>query len=141
MNLDVNWADVAVGVEFLAFAVLVAITWGVVESRRIAVEDRRNNRVFDHEMATVRLPNWDGATYDWPPNLAGYLEDPYAYGQAPAESEVRHAPSDPFPVPPSPFSGPLPGLNTTLDADAFIASMTAQTSAFLAYLAEPVMAR
>ena len=131
MNLNVNWAEVSFGLTLLAFAVLAAVTYGVVETRRIAAEDTRNRLAFGHETNTVKMPAWDGETYDWPPNLAGYLDDPYAYEE----------PNPTAPIPVSTISGPLPELNTDLDADAFIASMTAQTSAFIAQLAEPVTAR
>ena len=124
MNLNVNWAEVSFGLTLLAFAVLAAVAYGVVETRRIAAEDARSHSTFDGEIPP-------GETYDWPPNLAGYLDDPYAYEE----------PNPTAPIPVSTISGPLPELNTDLDADAFIASMTAQTSAFIAQLAEPVAAR
>lgn len=144
MNINVNWADVSFGLILLAFATLAAVTYGVVETRRIAAEDTRSRQAFDREMATVRTTAWDGETYDWPPNLAGYLDDPYAYAEPNPTAPMPAIPSRvrwAQPVPPSTVSGPLPELNTDLDADAFIASMTAQTSAFIAQLAEPVTAR
>lgn len=127
MSVNVSWATVGAGLILLCSVAVIAVAWYFVDQQRTTAEERRQLRALEREIAGVQLPPWDGADYDWPPNLEDYLNDPYAYNEP--------TPTKPFPaVPSSTISGPLPKAD---DTEAFIAAMRAQTDAWIAAFAEP----
>jgi hypothetical protein len=124
VSVIVNWDAVGMGLILLALAAVTAGAWCFCDSRRLAAEENRQRRAFEKEMAAVRLPDWNGDTYDWPEGgLADYLEDAYAYG--PADTLE-------MPVPDSVISGPMP-VQPVSD-EAFMARLRADNTAFLASL-------
>jgi hypothetical protein len=102
--------------------------------RKAKVADQEMRETWDGYMAETpsTLPEWDGDTYDWPETgLVRYLE---------ATDTRTTAPQPVWPVPASDISGPLPTqplepeYDPAADAEAYIDSMTADTTAFLARL-------
>lgn len=109
------------GITFLLAGVL-ALAFSLYLAR-----ERLHGRQADREWTALLAPAdaWDGAGWEWPPNVTQYLDDPRAYAEP--------APTAPFPsVPVSGMSGPLPVVSTGLDIDAYIAAMQADTDAFTA---------
>lgn len=123
--INVNWADVTLGIIVLTIGMIAAATYCTIECARIRVEDRRQRREFEQGMADVELPPWNGDTYEWTPEALAYL----------ADTHVDPDPVTPFrPVPPSEVSGPLPVMDGPLDPDDFMAKLKADNADFLANL-------
>jgi hypothetical protein len=127
MRIEVSWSTVSFGMILLCLAAVAAVTYYFLESRRIAAAENRQRRQFEREMASVRLPEWNGDTYDWSPESLAYLNDTHLYaGPGVADTTSFEALPD-GPVPPSTVSGPLP----VMDSGDFIARLRAENSAFL----------
>jgi hypothetical protein len=118
-------ALLVVGAASLVLGVML-----VLGHRRTRSADRQVRETWDGYMAETpsTLPEWDGETYDWPETgLVRYLE-----------SVSTTAPQPVWPVPVSDISGPLPTqpvepeYDPAADAEAYIKSMTADTTAFIA---------
>jgi hypothetical protein len=122
MHILVNWSTVCFAAILLALAAVAAVTYAFLETRRMAAADRRQRRLFEREMASVRLPEWNGETYEWTPESLAYLSDPYPTGEMSVMNE---------PVPPSTISGPLPVMD---EAGDFISRLRADNAEFLARL-------
>jgi hypothetical protein len=135
-HIEMNWADVGVGLIFLSLGVVAAVAWVFVDGRRITAEEARNRRAFEQDMSDVELPEWNGSTYDWTPESLAYLNDTHLYA-GPGVADTAEFPVIPDgPVPDSVISGPMPvmGAPAENDPDAFLTRMRAENTAFLANL-------
>ena len=119
-------ALLAVGAAALVLGILL-----LLGHRRTRSADREVRETWDGYMAETpsTLPEYDGTTWDWPETgLVRYLESASATAPQPVWP----------PVPPSDISGPLPvrdiepEYDPAADAEAYIALMTADTTAFIA---------
>jgi hypothetical protein len=110
------------GFTGLVLCVLVIHLTGALVRRTERAHDRQLRRQWQEDIASAELPPWDGQAWDWPETgLARYL-----FGQD--EEEI------PAPCPPAESPGAEPGTDW---ADQVIASMQAQTDAFIAAMSRP----
>lgn len=138
-HIEMNWADVGVGLIFLSLGVVAAVAWVFVDGRRIAAEEARNRRAFEQDMSAVELPEWNGSTYDWTPESLAYLNDTHLYAGPGVADTAEFAAVPEGPVPASEISGPMPvmGAPAENDADEFLAKLKTDNAAFLARLDVP----
>jgi hypothetical protein len=128
-------AQLVIAVVLAALAVLVwlAALWAR-DARRTVAAEREWGDLLAAEKPADPL---DGATFEMTAiDAYGAPLHPRQAATAPQPAYV----SPPPPVPASSVSGPLPVLDTALDAEAFIASMQARTDYFVALMAEPAAA-
>jgi hypothetical protein len=131
-----NWADVAFGLILLSIAVIAATAYYFVDGRRIAAEERRNRRAFEQDMADVKLPDWNGDTFEWTPESLAYLDDTHLYAGPGVADTAEFAAVPDGPVPDSQVSGEYHVMPLTDDPDEFLERMRAENTAFLARLDE-----
>jgi hypothetical protein len=122
------------GLLALALVFLAAGLCVILARTRTAAAEHEMRESWEREVAGVTLPDYDGSTYDWPETgLASYLASFDA-------SETRPIMHLREPVPPSTVSGPMPTqplpqeYDPAADAQAYIAKMASDTTAFLAQL-------
>ncbi len=133
MTINVNWADVSLGLIILVIATIAAATYCFLEYHRIHAEERRQRKAFERDMANAQLPEYNGDTYDWDAQTLAYLSDTHVYA-GPGVADTVAFPA--APVPPSTISGPLPTMDLDADAAAFIAKMKKDNDAWLAKVRE-----
>jgi hypothetical protein len=128
-------AQLVIAAVLAALAVLVwlAALWTRDARRTLSAE-----REWDGLLAAAKPASpLDGATFELP--AIDTYGAPLHPRQAPTAPQPAYVPPPP-PVPRSAVSGPLPVLDTALDADAYIAAIRARTDYFVALMAEPVTA-
>lgn len=148
MRVLVNWPTVEFGLIVLCLVIVVGAVYAFLEARRIKAEERYQNQAFTQDMAAVELPEWNGATYDypaqdavppweaenygggWTPQGLAYLADDYV----PAEYTPRHATAPQPAVRALAKTGPLPVIAGTPERDEFMDKLRADNQAFLATL-------
>lgn len=130
MSIEVNWADVTLGLIVLAAGVTAAAVYCFLEYHRIKAEERRQRRRFEQDMASAELAPWDGQTYDWDEQSLAYLSDTNVYAGPGVADTLAFEQVPEAPVPPSTISGPLPVMEGDNDND-FLARMKAENAAFL----------
>lgn len=142
MSVNVNWADVAMGLIVLGLAALAAVTYFFLERMRLTLADRRQREAFEQDMKDAGRPDYDGETYEWDAQTLAYLNDTHVYA-GPGVAETAEFPVLREPVPVSTISGPLPRFSEPVgpedldaDAEAFIAKMKADNDAWLAKVKE-----
>ena len=149
--------DIAVNTHLLTFAfimlgtlVLVIIGWRYLDKRLTAQGEREVDESFHQDVSGRPRQPWDGEA--WPHQVRDYQNDPWVHSQPPhvpqlltaADTQVelwspRFIPTQVLPAvtaqarPACPASGPLPGLDASLETDAFIASMRAETDRWISY--------
>lgn len=140
----------------LAALIVVFIVWRYLDKRLTAQGEREVDESFQVHREVSGRPRqpWDGET--WPHQVQDYQNDPWVYSQPPyapqlldtlADTRVevrairspRFIPTQVMPAiaaqsrPSCPASGPMPGLDASLETDAFIASMRAETDRWISY--------
>lgn len=149
--------DFMVNTHMLAFSfimlgtlVLVIAVWRYLDKRLTDRGEREVEAAFGVHRDISGRPRqeWDGET--WPHQVQDYQNDPWLYSQPPyvpqrlADTRVevrspRFIPTQVMPAiaaaarPSCPASGPMPGLDASLETDAFIASMRAETDRWISY--------
>lgn len=124
----------------LVIAIVLGLAAAGVWFSALLARDNRRTRQAEREwggLFAAEKPSdpLDGATFEMT------MLDAYGAPLHPRQAATAPQPvyvSPPPPVPASAVSGPLPVMDTALDADAFIAAMQARTDYFVALMAEPV---
>jgi hypothetical protein len=115
---------IAAGAVLATAVVTFIVAWWALDKVRGKIADQEMREQFGEDMKRVELPDWNGATYDWPQaGLAQYLDDAYAYTG---------------PVPVSDVSGPMHVMDEPSDdTDAFIDAMRRRTDWTIARMTTP----
>ena len=133
---DISTQDLVTAflIALLGFVAWLAVRY-VREQRALMAETRRMNE-WEQEIAGVTLPEWDGATFDWPDTgLSRYLD---AFAEPAVTPALLGAPVPELPaasVPVSRISGPMCVFAPANDADAFISALRNRTDMFIALMA------
>lgn len=157
-DIAVNTHMLAFAMILLGAVIIIGFVWRSLDKRMTAQGEREIDEAFQvHQDVSGRpRPMWDGET--WPQQVREYQNDPWVYSQPPyapsfpqrrvpqllADTRIetrspRFIPTQVMPAiaaqarPACPASGPMPGLDASLETDAFIASMRAETDRWISY--------